>query len=242
MVKAVIKKIADKMGLEVNFRKNLWYKDSWKVKEKLLAGNQRPVIFDVGACDGGTVKKYKQLFPQSAVHAFEPQPLPYKHLTSLGSIYKDLHFNNLALSDHKGQAEFTITEGYASSSLLSAAHSGTFVDTHTVKKESIRVELTTLDEYVRSKGVKTIDLLKMDVQGNELNVLKGATELLKSNNIGIIYSEVWFTTAYEGQAYFEDIALFLRAYNYKIHGLYDVSIDFANNGQALWGDVIFVKR
>ena len=59
--------------------------------------------------------------------------------------------------------------------------------------------MSTLDEYALSKGIQHIDILKMDVQGSELNVLKGAENLLKSNKIDIIYSEVWFKAAYEGQ-------------------------------------------
>jgi FkbM family methyltransferase len=240
-MKQAFKKIIDGLGIDMALKKNLWYKDAWRVQQRLMAGKTRPVIFDVGACDGGTVKSYKELFPDAIVHGFEPQPIPFGKMSSVAQSFKDVYANNLALSDRKGTTEFFITAGYASSSLLPGAVSNTFVDSHTLPQEKITVQLDTLDDFTAEHGIDRIDLLKMDVQGGELAALKGATRLLKENRIGIIYTEIWFMGAYKDQPYYEDIALFVREYGFRVLGLYDIHIDINKNGQNLWGDAIFIK-
>ena len=241
MLKTFIKKTLSDLGLEISLKKNLWYKDAWEIQKRLLSGIKKPIIFDVGACDGTTVCKYKSLFPDSIVHAFEPQPKPFQNLTKLTQHYKNVYTNNLALSNYCGRSDFTITEGYYSSSLLNPLPN-TSIEIHTRPNSKIKVNVTTIDQYSFEKGIKEINLLKMDVQGSELNVLKGAESLLKTGGVQVIYSEIWFNAAYEEQAYYEDIIVYLKKFNFKIHGIYNVSYDFSKNGENLWGDAIFLKQ
>jgi hypothetical protein len=115
------------------------------------------------------------------------------------------------------------------------------VDDHTVQQQKITVRLETIDQYAQLNNIDHIDILKLDVQGSELSVLKGAAHLLGNGKIGIVYAEIWFTAVYEAQPYFEDIALFLRQYQFRTHGIYDVHFDFLHDARHLWADALFVR-
>ena len=56
--------------------------------------------------------------------------------------------------------------------------------------EKIEVKTNTIDNFCKSKKIKNIDLLKIDAEGHEEYILKGAINLLKKNCVNIIYVEV----------------------------------------------------
>jgi hypothetical protein len=83
-----------------------------------------------------------------------------------------------------------------------------------------------LDSYKLSP-----DLLAMDTQGYELEVLKGATETLKS--VKVVYTEVSNVPLYEGSALVDDIDEFLQPYGFK-----RVRTDWVG---GTWGDAVYVR-
>lgn len=236
----MIKGFLDKAGVEVTLKKNLWYLDPFEVQRKII-GKAAPVIFDVGASEGSTVSKYKALYPAAVIHAFEPQPDSFQKLRVSVSSMKGIHCSNVALSDRQGRDAFYKTSGYAASSLLAPVRTGSFIDDHTGLAERYEVELEKLDDYAASRNIVNIDILKMDTQGNELNILKGAERLLKRGAISLIYTEIWFIKAYEDQPFYEDIALFLRQFGYLPFGLYNIHRDLRLHGKNLWADAIFIR-
>lgn len=241
MVKKAIRNMLEAMNIEVSLKKNLWYIDAFEVQKRIVT-KERPVIVDVGASEGSVVNKYKSIYPGAAIHAFEPQPDSFQKLKEMSSKIQGVYCNNLALSDIRGESIFYKTNSSPSSSLLTPARSGSFIDDHTEVTEKFAVRLDTLDNYAASQAIENIDILKMDVQGNELNVLKGSTRLLKEGAIELIYTEVWFTSAYEQQPFYEDIALYLRELQYYPFGLYNMHWDLKLNGKNLWADAIFTKN
>lgn len=241
MIKRLIKSFLDKAGVELTLKKNMWYLDAYEVQRRIITKTD-PVIFDVGASEGSVVTKYKSMYPQAPIHAFEPQPDSFQKLKDVASAMKDVYCSNIALSNIQGKEIFYKTNAYAASSLLPPVRSGSFIDDHTGLAERYDVQLETLDNYTKSQSIRYIDILKMDVQGNELNILKGGEELLKNGAIGLIYTEIWFTRAYENQPFYEDIALYLRGFGYLPFGLYNLHRDLRLHGKNLWGDAIFVKN
>lgn len=90
------------------------------------------------------------------------------------------------------------------------------------------VEVNLLDKY----NCRDCNLLCMDVQGYELEVLKGAIKTL--NNIDYVYSEVNRDEVYEGNAYVEEIDKFLQQY-----GMERVETNWAGE---IWGDALYIKK
>jgi len=83
---------------------------------------------------------------------------------------------------------------------------------------SVEIETTTLDTFCQSENIKEIDFIHLDVQGGELAVLEGASEIL-SRSILAVYSEVEFTDIYVNQPLFGDLDLYLRNQNFTLFDL-----------------------
>jgi len=104
---------------------------------------------------------------------------------------------------------------------------------------AVKVPTITIDLFCERHNIKTIDLLKLDIQGGELLALKGAVNMLQKGGINLIYSEVNFGDLYEGQAMFQDIAAYLNDFGYRTYGLYNFYNP--NDGPLGWGDAIFFR-
>lgn len=76
-------------------------------------------------------------------------------------------------------------------------------------KGTIRVQVTTIDEFVDRQEIERIDVLKLDIQGAELMALRGATNTLRNMHVQVIYTESLFVPHYEGNALFHELWSFL---------------------------------
>ena len=137
LMMSLLKKIFDKFGLRINLAKNLWYLDPFIVIKKLL-NNPCPVIFDIGACDGSTVIEFKKLFHRSTVYSFEPFPDSYLTLKQLAKQYTNVNPFELAVSNENGFHSLFVNKSKATSSLLSAKITNSFIDDHTIFEKKSR--------------------------------------------------------------------------------------------------------
>ena len=133
------------------------------------------VVFDVGANLGSfcyTVRRTKQ--PVQLV-AFEPAPLLAQHLRRL---FKDVEVQQLALSDRRSTATFRVPyiDGRRHDSRGSLART---VDSDRVSE--IRVHTDSLDNVFQSGKLQRLDLVKIDVEGHELEVIKGGEQTLRAH-------------------------------------------------------------
>jgi FkbM family methyltransferase len=137
---------------------------------------------------------------------------------------------NCAISDTEGQMQLhcdTDNQGQSSSLLYPKEHLERCNWVHFDHQETVEVKKLDNLEFDRSK----MNLLALDLQGNELNALKGATETLKY--LDAVYLEVNYCEMYEGCALVEDIDAFLSQYGFK-----RVAEDHVFNG---WGDALYIK-
>ncbi|PBQ32289.1 hypothetical protein CNR22_11065 [Sphingobacteriaceae bacterium] len=202
-------------------------KNTLKIRElftKHLAGDL--LFVDVGA--KGELQYIKGLEEITILHAFEPNPSALKELATKykTSGFKKLHLNERALSDKKGMFPFYIFEHDSMSSLLESdmpnyqKHFGKLKEFERWEKfmnldKKIEVKAETLDSYFESSNNK-IDFLKIDTQGSELTVLKGALELLRQKKVNTIMLEVSTVPIYKEQVLFSEIDLFLRNLHYTL--------------------------
>ena len=117
-------------------------------------------------------------------------------------------------------------------------------------KNITQIDTVSLDHFVLENQIEKIDLIKIDIQGAELDVFKGGKNTLK--NTLFIISEVGFNTLYINQPLFGDVHNFLIKENFmfnKFSGLQGRTIKptIINNNmgfagtQHIWSDAIFVK-
>jgi FkbM family methyltransferase len=215
------------------------YNDPFLIKKRLF-DNQSIIIFDVGAHDGRSIDLYKKKFSNSTIFSFEPTPKTFSILKKNTENLEKVNLYNEALTFFVGQTSFYINNSSLTNSLLESSISDdNFIDA-TRTKEKITVNTNTIDNFCSKNTIDKINILKIDAQGADLDVLKGAIGMLKNKSVDLIYIEVEFVQLYENQPLFHDISHFLSEYGYNLYSLYNLSI--GKNGQMIYGDAIFLPN
>ncbi|MHC4157722.1 MAG: FkbM family methyltransferase [Planctomycetota bacterium] len=144
-------------------------------------------LFDVGANKGDFTKLILDFFNNDhiEVHSFEPSKATFKLLSN--NIKSDkVILNNKGLGREAGI--FPFYTGFPGSGTASLTKRK--MDCYGVDFDySEDVSIDTLDDYCLSNDIKEIDLLKIDVEGHELDVLEGSKEMLKRKTIRMISFE-----------------------------------------------------
>jgi FkbM family methyltransferase len=149
--------------------------------------------FDVGANIGAFTATFaRAIGPRGSVHAFEPLEAARRRLLrtlELNSL-ENVRVNAAALSDEIGRSKlFSYGPGFESWSTL-APRAIELADRSLEAVSSQDVETTTLDDYCENLEIATIDLLKIDVEGAEQRVLRGASRLLEQERVQVVIVEV----------------------------------------------------
>lgn len=135
-------------------------------------------VFEVGARYGDESIKLKNTFTNSIIHSFECNPLTVDRCrTNLDNIY-NVHFNDFGLGEKEDNLPFYsyIKNNDGASSILKR------IDFDSTQEQTGIIKIKRLEDYVKNNDIQNIDLLCMDVQGYELNVLKGAGNFIRNIN------------------------------------------------------------
>ena len=201
----------------------------------------KPVIFDVGAHKGETVRRYKDLFQDAEIYCFEPFPDNVEIIKSKFSLDPSVHVFDKAVSDTTESRTFHINESDATNSLLPRTKSGRrYFSKAAAEKTKLNVEAITIDEVIKLNNISNIDILKFDIQGGELMALHGAQNALRQQKISIIYTEALFVPHYENNPLLRDLWNTLEQFGYTLFDIYDLYR--ATNGQLRFADAIFISK
>jgi FkbM family methyltransferase len=143
-------------------------------------------FIDIGANDGGTAKLASSYFPLARIYAFEPDPENFARLVQRMVDHRRFRAYNLALGSQIGEAQLFRCEP---SDLNSLVPNGSYAVRFGRQGQSVPVRCTTLDEFSVVQNLDMIDVLKVDTEGFDLEVLKGAGRLLRAGTIRFIYCE-----------------------------------------------------
>jgi len=165
-----------------------------------LTGVEQPVVFDIGANHGDWTAGMWHALGRGRYFAYEPQQACLASLRALG--VPDLTIISSAVADQPGQLELhSDTAGSGLASLYLRAE--TYLSEPT-RSESVPV--TTVDRELAERGIDRVDFMKIDVEGAELAVLRGADQALRANAIRAfafefgsanIYSRVFFKECWD---------------------------------------------
>lgn len=149
---------------------------------------EAPIVVDVGANDGDYSSAVMEVNGRARIFAFEPHPETYKRLSSRMSSAQNFIAVNSACGSVSGN--FTLYDHAAGSGTEHASlHRDVIERFHKGESTQHVVSVTTLDQFAVDRGIKLIHLLKIDTEGNELEVLKGAAGLLREGRIKAIQFE-----------------------------------------------------
>ena len=178
MIKATLKRIARKFG--VNFCSTDHLGVDLEVDlARFTADAPLRTIFDVGANIGQTALRYASAFPAATIFTFEPVPATFGRLKNAVQGYRQIKAFNTALGETTGSITMTSTEPGGNNTVLQ--------DRSTTG--SIDVPIDTIDSFTAANSIETIDLLKIDVEGHELQVIKGADQILRRGQVRFIFAE-----------------------------------------------------
>lgn len=168
------------------------------------------MIFDIGGNLGEWSLCVIKKIANAKIHMFEPSPLIYNVARTNLQNYK-IKVNNLAVGDKVEKRKFFI---YGTSAISSFYKNDDF---YTDQIEL--VDTTTIDKYCFSHKLNLIDYLKIDTEGHDLYVLKGAEKMLESKKINFIQFE-YGPSNIHSNVLFKDILNFLVSKNYFVFRIY----------------------
>jgi FkbM family methyltransferase len=239
MIKRIIEKIiylyllplrlSDRLALYVK-GKFISHQEHFIIAADVINRNfleHKGLIVDVGAYDGDSAMFFASRFKNKII-GFEPNPVPFAKAQLNVAQFPNVEIFNLGLSDAMGEMDFYVSKNGVSSSLLPIKD---FSEIEFEKK--ITVSVTTLDDILAHHT--EILLLKLDVQGAELNILKKGIETLKKTKL--VLTEVSIAEMYHNACLYYDLDKQLRENGFKIHTL----ITNYNNEGTKYFDTLYIK-
>jgi FkbM family methyltransferase len=181
-----------------------------------------PVVFDVGANVGDYSLCLRRFLPTAKVYAFEPARSVYQQLVSTivaAHAGEQIKPYNFGFSDSERTAEFySYTVEGSEASVLSSIDQRLptqVLDVRTQRAEEIHVQ--TIDGFCEAEGIDRIDFLKLDVEGHELSVLRGAKRMLTKGLISMIQFEFGPANIYSRTYFYDFWSLLSNTYDiYRI--------------------------
>jgi FkbM family methyltransferase len=173
-------------------------------------------VIDGGANVGQFARAACELFPEAEIHSFEPQAETADAFRANLVDAPRVRLHEKAIGNYDGMIKF-YTHSYSQASSALAV-----CDDHLNKNKCDRqlgeteVPIVRLDTFLAGADLPDPILLKLDVQGFELEALKGAERLLRRCHS--VLTETVFRPSYEGEPLFEDLQAYLKAQGFSFTG------------------------
>ena len=181
--------------------------------ENMISSINPETIIDIGSNKGQFILLVEQLFPNKIIHSFEPLAEILDIQRKFFNRNKNIFFYNFALGSSSSIRKFFITRRKDSSSFLKISENKNKSKYYEINTEK-NIQIKSLDEVLINWEIKKPILMKIDVQGYELEVLKGSENMLKK--VEYILIEVSENEMYKDQPLSNEIINFLQNRNYQI--------------------------
>lgn len=174
--------------------------------------SRQDVVFDVGANDGRTILRLHNPLNAPQFYAFEPVSSTYETLVRRTAHLDNVHCVQSALGAESGEARMYLSE-------IDAMNSFSEDWADPVGSEVVPVD--TVDGFMDAHGIDFVHFLKVDVEGHDLEVLKGARHALESGRIALVQVEVGVDQLAKNQPSLESIRQYLAPLDYYLYGIYN---------------------
>jgi FkbM family methyltransferase len=199
-----------------NFCENFFH---IKKIERFLRSNiffKKPIIFDIGSHKGKMANLFNSIYANASIYCFEPNKQLHKYLKKSGknistfsyavgskNEYKKIYLSDLDLTS-------TLSQINKKSLYLKIKN---FILGKSKSSLSKKVKVITLNNFCKSKKIKKIDFLKIDVEGFEYMVLLGSSNIIK--NVSYIMIEIQKNNMYSNYSK-KKIENFLKKNDFKL--------------------------
>lgn len=206
--------------------------------QSVVAALRVATLVDVGANVGQFSLLVRKLHPDAQVFAFEPLAAAAARYRALFAGMPGVTLHQAALAPETGRATMHVSASADSSSLLPISDRQTEMFPGTAEVGTEEVRTGPLDAFVAPADIREPALLKIDVQGFELEVLHGCASLL--DRFDHVYVEASFVALYEGQALADEVISYLESSGFELAGRHNESRDA--RGQLVQADFLFRRR
>jgi FkbM family methyltransferase len=205
--------------------------------ERIPLPGEIATVLDIGANRGQFALVALRRFPRATLCCFEPLAGPAARLRALAAGEPRVTVHEVALGAECGQAAMHVTRDDDSSSLLSVTERqvATFPGTREVGMRVVTVRR--LDDILDARAIERPALMKIDVQGYEVEVLCGASAALRS--VDYLLAEASFVELYRGQPLASELIAVVAAAGFRLSGVYSPTYDAA--GRCLQADLLFER-
>lgn len=176
--------------------------------------NNLQTIFDVGANIGQSAERFRYFFKFAKIFSFEPINETFKILENKFINDKNTICCNFALSECKEEKIINLSNDKGLNSLVPEVN----IDFDNLNQQ--KVFASTIDDYCKEKSIEFINLIKIDTEGYDFLVLKGAEQILSNKNVDFIVCEVDFIHS-KNKGNFEEINNYLKNKGFLLSGFYD---------------------
>ena len=199
------------------------------------------ILIDIGAYKGLFSKTANSFFPFERTICFEPNKLLIDVIKKNNS-NSNVIIENIALSDKEGTATFHLHQDSSMNSIVESnieVLNAEFPWDNPDLLDKNLVPTNTLDNYMKNLDTENYSLfIKIDTQGNELNVLKHSIQTLKLTKVLLI--EFMFLSPYKNDFAFFDLISFLNNHDFTCKGALNI---FKRPSKKISGvDFLFVKK
>ncbi len=192
------------------------------------------VILDCGANVGQMARSFRHLYESADIYSFEPVAQCFSELEKACAEIGAKPVKK-AVSDHDGVTKINLTTSPECHSLLGYEASNP-CEKYTWIVDEEEVDVCSLDNWCVQNNIDTesIDIIKLDIQGAELQALRGATKILKSAKM--VLAEVSFVPLYKDSPLYGEVDAFMAQAGYRRAALYP------SDQPQHWGDALYVKK
>ena len=190
----------------------------WPTFRKASFLPNNPIIIDIGANVGSFARACQLRWERAEILCCEPIPEIYELLKIRFKTCPSIHCFNIGISNYKGRAVLKQSKDSAFSSFLS--FDDQYLDFGSGRDviPEIDVECKTLAELINEYVKKPIDLIKVDVQGNELNVISTLRD--SDYPVRAIQLELSFYHVYKGQPLIDEVVSVMEPLGYNLVEIY----------------------
>jgi FkbM family methyltransferase len=187
-------------------------------------------ILDVGANTGQSAIRFRAAFPMARIISFEPIAETFKELQRR-TARLNVECRRLALGRVNGRTTMYLTPISLTNSLVRP-------DDDELRGTE-EVDVGTLDTYVENHHIDSIDLLKIDAEGFDLEVIAGASKILSTGQVRFVIAEVGLHPGDNRHPLFDDVRDALMLHGFRVFGLYDQTLEWSGEPCLRFANAVF---
>jgi FkbM family methyltransferase len=206
--------------------------------ESVLRKLHCTTVLDIGANRGQFALVARRSFPEACIVSVEPLPAPAARFRAVFAADQRVTLHQAAIGPERGEATMHVSRRDDSSSLLPITDRQNALFPGTAEVGTARVKVALLRDFFSEDQIEPPALLKLDVQGFELQALRGCESLL--NRFAYVYVECSYIELYAGQALANEVITWLRERGFRLSGTYNPTTD--REGRIVQADFLFSRE